>query len=362
MKNVFITLLTLLSFLVHSQDPHFSQFNEHPSLINPALTGANDPLRVSAAYKDQWRSVTTSYQTYGASFETRFKPTAWQKVDNFRSMTFKQKTLGRLATGLSIYRDKAGDANLNLTQANLSLASFVPTGRNSFLSAGLQASIVQRKIDNNKLVFPEQYNGSGYDANMASGESFGSQNFIYPDFAGGFLYSFIRSDKKITGIKQRKANIGISVYHVNRPSQKYLTVSKDQLYSKYVLHGDFLFDLTKSKLGLAPSYLIQFQGSNKEILAGMLVKYYMNIDSKYTGIIKRNTLSYGAYYRNNDAAILHVMLEWQEQYAIGLSYDANISGLKSASFTRGGMEISLRYTPPKAFLYQMKNDQNVKPQ
>jgi len=360
MKNkILIILLALFANVAYSQDPHFSQYNEHPSLINPALTGANDLLRVSAAYKDQWRSVTTSYQTYGASFETRFKPTAWQKVDNFRSMTFKQRALGRLAAGLSVYKDKAGDGNLNLTQANLSLASFVPTGRNSFLSAGLQASIVQRKLDNDKLLFPDQYSGSGYDANMASGENFAAQSFVYPDFAAGLLYSFKRSNKKISGIKERKANIGVSVYHVNRPSQKYLTASKDQLYSKYALHGDFLFDLSKSKLGLAPSYLLQFQGSSTEILAGMLFKYYMNIDSKYTGIIKRNILSYGVFYRNNDAVILQGMLEWQEQYAIALSYDINVSRLKSASFARGGMEVSLRYTPPKAFLYQMKKEQKA---
>lgn len=357
--RLYFFIVTLVNSFIYAQDPHFSQFNEHPSLINPALTGANDPLRASISYKNQWRSVTTSYQTYGASFESRLKSSNWQKVDQYRSMTFKERSVGRLAAGLSFYKDKAGDGNLSLTQANLSLATFVPTGKSSFLSCGLQASIVQRKLDNSKLIFPNQYNGLGYDATVLSGENFASQNIIYPDFAAGLLWSFNKSEKKLSGIKQRKANIGFSVYHLNKPSQKYLTTSKDLLSSKYVLHGDFLFDISNSSLAIAPTYLFQFQGATKELLAGLMFKYYLNNNSKYTGLVKRSSLNYGVYYRSNDAIIVNLMIEQREQYAIGLSYDINVSSLTSASMARGGMEITLRYTPPSGFLYQMKKKSTI---
>jgi len=352
--NIVYILFLICAIHAFGQDPHFSQFNEQPSLINPALTGAVDPFRVSLGYKDQWKSVTNAYKTYGASFETRFKQKTWEQLDNFRTMTFKQRSTGRLAAGLSAYKDRAGDGNLSLTQLNLSIASFVPLNKNNFLSVGLQASVVQRKLDNTKLIFSNQYNGTGYDASMISGENFSSQNIIYPDFAGGLLWKYHKTEKKhVTGTKEKKAMLGVSVYHINKPTQKYLASSKDELNMKYVCYGKFLVPIS-NRFSFEPTCLMQLQGSVNEVLAGGLFKYYMSNSAKYTGISKQTCLSFGGYYRNMDAAIVNVMLELQDQYAIGFSYDVNTSQLKTASYSRGGMEITLRYSPPAAFLYQMK--------
>lgn len=57
---------------MYSQDFHFSQFNETPDLVNPALTGVSNIMRASIIYRDQWRSVTVPYTTYGVSVESRF--------------------------------------------------------------------------------------------------------------------------------------------------------------------------------------------------------------------------------------------------------------------------------------------------
>ena len=73
LHKIFGGLIILLPFTIKAQDLHFSQFNENPSLINPALTGANSVMRASAVYRDQWRTVTVPYKTYGVSFESRFK-------------------------------------------------------------------------------------------------------------------------------------------------------------------------------------------------------------------------------------------------------------------------------------------------
>jgi hypothetical protein len=55
-----------------------------------------------------------------------------------------------------------------------------------------------------------------------------------------------------------------------------------------------------------------------------------------------------------------MLLEWQEQFAMGLSYDVNVSKLAGTSSARGGFEITLRYTKPKPFLYQKKEDNPIK--
>src|SRR4051812_32732519 len=116
--HIFIVLLALKG---KAQDLHFSQFNEQHALLNPALTGVTDVFRAVISYKDQWRNVSTPYKTFGVSFETRFNNNSWQQVDKFRSMTFKERSVGRLAWGLSVYGDRAGTGNLNSTQSDFSL-------------------------------------------------------------------------------------------------------------------------------------------------------------------------------------------------------------------------------------------------
>jgi len=355
MKKSLLSLICSLLCIYEykSQDIHFSQYAEQPALINPALTGANNPSRASIGYRNQWRSVTSPYVTYGASFETRFNATSWQQVDKFRSMTFKKKTAGRVAGGISVYKDNAGDGNMGTTQVNLSLATFVPTGKKGFLSVGLQGGLVQRKLDNANLVFPNQYNGTGYDASMTSNETFQNQSSTYGNFAAGVLWSYGQNDPSIFGKRQLKGNIGFSMYHLNK-RQSYLIKGKNDRSVKYVLHGDLLLGLPNPDFAIAPSYLFQFRGSSSELLAGMLVKRYIKMNSKYTGIIKRSSFGFGFYYRNKDAAILSMQIEIKEQLNIGMSYDINVSRLKTGTNARGGFELTMRYTPPNSLLYQKK--------
>ena len=54
-------------------------------------------------------------------------------------------------------------------KTSLSLAMSFPPSKMSALSFGLQSSIVQRKVDNTQFIYPDQFNGTGYDPNLASG-------------------------------------------------------------------------------------------------------------------------------------------------------------------------------------------------
>ncbi len=351
-KSVIILAILFFGYNLYSQDLHFSQYNQTPSLVNPALTGASAVFRASVIYKDQWRSVTVPYKTYGASVEMKFKASNWQKNQPFTLTRFYKKSFSRLAGGLSFYSDKAGDGNMGSNQVNLSLATFIPINKNSSLSAGLQASIVQRHVDFAKLSFPNQYNGSGgYNNTVNSGENYTAQNFIYPDFGGGLLWTYGYNEKSIAANTEFKANVGVAMFHFNQPALKYLANTNDRLNAKYVIHGDFLIGIKNTNVAFAPSYMISLQDPSTEIVAGTLVKYYIKDDSKYTGYIKRSAFSLGAFYRNKDAMILSAMVEY-EQYAIGFSYDLNTSKLTTASTGRGGPEIFIRIVTPNPFLFQ----------
>jgi hypothetical protein len=73
MKKIIFSSIILLPFITKAQDIHFSQFNETPVLINPAMSCTAFDTRIIANYKNQWASVTSPYQTYGISIERAIK-------------------------------------------------------------------------------------------------------------------------------------------------------------------------------------------------------------------------------------------------------------------------------------------------
>ncbi len=342
-KTLSIVILISTVLTANAQDIHFSQFNENPALINPALTGASSPIRASIASKDQWKSVTTPYKTIGASFEARLAPDNWKELKR-RSM---------ITTGLSFYKDKVGDGNLGQQHVNLSLASFVALNKKNFISVGIQGSMVQRMIDNSGLLFPNQYNGSVYSANQASNENFVNLKFTYFDLGAGAQWTYARERRNMESYKQFTSHFGFAAYHLLQPKQEYLgTLSK--LYVKYVSHGDLIASIENTNMAISPSYLVQLQGPSKEIIVGAMLRHYIKIKSKYTGIILRDCVGYGLYYRNNDAILFSALFERQEKWAIIMSYDLNISSLAPTSSFRGGFEITLRYTAQRSLFDHRK--------
>ena len=74
--------------------------------------------------------------------------------------------------------------------------------------------------------------------------------------------------------------------------------------------------------------------------------YSLNVNNDE---VNPTTVYLGAWYRLSDAAIPYVGLEIGEWH-FGVSYDVNVSRLKTASNSRGGVEVSLiyvrKYTDP----------------
>jgi type IX secretion system PorP/SprF family membrane protein len=350
----YLLLLSGLAVTVnlYSQDLHFSQFNETPSLVNPALTGSQYVLRAGAIYKNQWGSVTVPYTTFGASFEMKLKASAWDKQDPFRSKSYK-KAFSRMAAGLSFFNDKAGDGNMGSNQVNLSLATFIKTGSLSTISIGMQGTVVQKSVTFDNFIFSNQYNGSAYDPLMNNYEDPSAASFVYLDVAAGALYNYIKEESAIGENDFLRWNMGAAVYHLNNPKQKYLTDSPDRLYGKITAHASAVIGIPHSNAGVAPSVLAEFQGPQKEIIFGLMGKYYLKDDSRYTGYVRKSSIGLGVYYRNSDALIASLLLEIG-QYAIGMSYDLNTSGLKKVSTLRGGPEITLRFNSANPFLFQKR--------
>jgi type IX secretion system PorP/SprF family membrane protein len=334
-KGFCLILLYAMTIPCMAQDIHFSQFWMTPLLLNPAQAGSQQNMRAAVNYRDQWSSVAQPYKTGNVSFD--------MKLGKNDKKVFS-------GIGVNISQDKAGDAQLKTFQASLSYACHVHLNDKSTLGLGLYAGIIQRSISTASLQWMNQYDGTGYNSSMASGETSTANSLTRVDAGGGLHYEYGKGEKYMTGNDHKKFNAGIAAFHLNRPAYSFYATS-EKLFIKTVAYATGEFGISNSAVSIVPGAVYSMQGTSGELIIGTMFQYQFKSDSKYTGYVHGSSLSIGAYYRNNDAVIATMLLKIAN-YAIGISYDINTSALAAATKGRGGFEISLRYINPSPFLYK----------
>ncbi|HIA36459.1 MAG TPA: type IX secretion system membrane protein PorP/SprF [Flavobacteriales bacterium] len=319
--------------LGNAQDIHLSQFYQTPLLVNPALTGMfNGDHRVFINYKDQWGSIGEPYKTSLLSYDLMVGK--------------KKRKTSYLGLGLSVFNDKAGEFEMGITQVNLSVSGIVIINGNQVLSAGMQGGFAQRSINTENLRWGNQFNGKNYNPAINSGESFEPSS--YGDISAGLSWSYGVKKTNMSSNDQFKVNAGIALLHINKPKQSFYADGNETLYSKLVVHGGSYIGIKRTSMALVPGALILLQGPTREVNVGAMLRYTLKEESKYTGLLKETAVYFGGYYRVGDAFIPSFMFE-MANFTLGLSYDVNISSLKTASNGQGGLELSFRYMSPNPF-------------
>ena len=333
-------LFTLCFFFCCSigiaQDIHFSQFNVVPLTINPALTGVfNGDQRASLNYKDQWTGFGAGYKTYSFSVDAGIMKKKWQNA--------------YLGLGLNVFNDVAGDAQISTTKVLLSVSGVININKQQQITAGFQAGLVQNSLDPSNLIWDDQYQNGAYDPSNVSMDYVNSEPFYNGDVSAGVSWNYTINQSTISSYDATRIEAGISYHHANRPNLEF-TNNIDKLYGKFIIHANSNFGISNTNFSLKPVLMTAIQGSSKEILGGVILRYRLKESSHFTGHFAEQVISIGSYYRLNDAFIPSVWFE-MGSFTIGVSYDLNISQLKPASNMRGGMEISLRFINPNPFSY-----------
>ncbi len=318
-----VMLLNRLS----AQDAHFSQYNEMPSNINPALAGTLYDTRITAGYRTQWGSLGKAYQTYGISFEQAIK------VKKIKGKNF-------VVSG-NIYKDVAGDAKLAIFNPNLGLSYVMKVSKLLKFSAGIQGGFQYKTVDVSALRWDKQFNGYEYDANLPSYESTPRSAITAYDIGTGVNLSYAQSEKFISSKDGNKFNCGASIYHFGLPKNSYF-VSSEKLQTRFCVYASGDVNIPGSRNAIMPTLIYMQQGRSSEVLMGALFKFILADQSIHTSIKKPSAFSIGLQYRFKDA-IIPTMLWQYSKYAIGVSYDINVSALTPASKRYGGLEVILRY-------------------
>lgn len=355
-RSTFLGVIVSAATL-NAQDIHFSQFNQSPLTLNPALAGTTVWIRAGLQYRSQWRALHSensmnTYSTIGAGFDIKSKR-RWIKIKN-ETEKYRQSGENGFGWGVNVFNDRAGDGKMGTLQANASLAYQIYMNEKSMLALGFQGGIMQRSINFDKLYWGSQYDpasSTGYNTTLPADKAVagGNDNFIVPDLSAGAIYTYKKSERYMSSGDQFDFTIGAALFHVNQPKYSFLDGS-EKLYQRMVFHGNGTFGVPNSKVAIVPGFMIARQGPNQEILAGSLFRYTLSENSKYTGFVKGASVSAGGYYRNKDAFVAAALFEFSS-YGIGISYDINISGLKTVSSGRGGLEITLRFLNPAPYIY-----------
>lgn len=298
-----------------AQDIHFSQFFEAPLWRNPSLAGIfTGDVRVQAVYRDQWNSVTNAYKTGSINAEYKMHV---GKNDDF------------ITAGMQILQDRAGTIGWTSTYVlpAVNYHKSLSTDYNRYLSLGFMGGWVERRFDPSKVTTNSQYDNGGL------GENFSTTQHSYLDGSVGMSYN--------SNIGENSNNnffIGAAYHHFNRPNSSFYRNINIEIHPKWVFSAGL-------RLGISDyGYLTvqadrTMQGAFTETVAGAMYGLKLGGDPDNPAY----TIHAGGFLRWDDAFIPVVKLDYNP-FSIALSYDANISKLKTSSYGRGGLELSVSYT------------------
>jgi type IX secretion system PorP/SprF family membrane protein len=314
-------LAILAAKTVHGQDIHFSQFFEAPLLRNPSLAGIFDgDIRVQGVYRSQWGSITVPYKT--GSFNIEYKNPIGQG-DDF------------ITTGAQIVYDKSGTTNFTTTNFLPALNYHKSLGgeKSRYLSLGFMGGLIQRRLDRSKITTNSQFDGVGYNPAMADGETFIKSNYSYLDGSVGMTFnSAIKADQP-----QDNYFAGIAYHHVNRPKNSFYQRPDIELNPKWVFSAGVRVTVNETAyLTIQADHSIQ--GFAKETIGGAMYSVKIGNDFQKPDY----TVHFGGFLRLEDAFIPVIKLDYNP-FSIAVSYDINVSQLKTASQAQGGMELSVTY-------------------
>lgn len=313
--SVFTICSLLFAFSLQAQDLHFSQFFNSPLTTNPANTGfiPDADYRLGVNYRNQWSAVmTVPYKTTSIFADAQLLR---DKLEN-----------GWLGVGGVLLNDVAGSGGLRSTKIYGSLAYHQMLGNSSLLSAGFNVGWANKRIDQSKLKFPDQFDGKFFD-NPFTNVSLTNNNVSYMDVQAGMNYAYFpREDIYI--------NAGYSIHHVNRPKETFFNdlTNAGRIPMRHI---GFLNAIVKvnDRVIINPNAYFSTQAKASELVLGLNGNYNL---SEYG----EKQLIGGLYYRLGDAVVPMVGVE-VNSIRFTFSYDATVSSLNKFNNYRGASEISI---------------------
>lgn len=299
----------MLAMHAVAQDAQFSQFYSNSLYLAPSFAGASGGSRITAAYRDQWIGLPSTFRTYSFSYDHYFS--------DFRS-----------GLGFLGYKDAAGTGELGTFSMGILYSYNFQVFNNFQLRPGLHFSYLEHGLAWEKLEFIDQVMHSG-------------QGIIQPEP----LAKTRDVDMSLSLLSYNdKMWIGASADHLLSPNIS-LYADKTIIPLKISFFGGY--DIIKkgrllkaSEESMTAAFLFKRQGRFTQLDAGLYwFKNPFVVGLWYRGIPPFNS-------QRGDALI--VLLGYKTPYFnIGYSYDLTISNLISNAIGSHELSMSLKFALPK---------------
>jgi type IX secretion system PorP/SprF family membrane protein len=309
---------------VKAQDPGFSQFYASPLTLNPALTGKfNGVLRVAGNYRNQWPSINDAFITSTISVDAPIMKAKLPDNDTW-------------GIGLMAMSDKTASGILSSNYISFSTAYHKSLDEDGLhqLGVGFQGTYANQSLDGTRLTFEDGLQLDGTWLRSPT-EAINSEfiNVHYFDMNVGLLYNASTNGNN-------NYYVGASAYHLNRPRESFLGVDSINVPIRVTGHAGGYFPITGSPSTIYVSGLYQTQAGAHELVFGGAWEASATTDESnpvnfYAG-------AWARFSNVTDAVIPYVGLDYGD-FSLGVTYDVNVSALKTASQSQGGIEISLIY-------------------
>ncbi|MFI5156491.1 MAG: PorP/SprF family type IX secretion system membrane protein [Chitinophagales bacterium] len=319
-------LLIALDQTLWAQDPAFSQFFASPLTLNPALTGKfSGVFRAAGNYRNQWPTINNAFITSTISLDGSILHDKLPETDLW-------------GLGLMVMTDKTGNGILNSNYVALSTSYYKALDEDGLnqLGIGFQGTYASKRLDGTKLNFEDELDQQGGWTIPSAEIIDGSQiSLSYFDFNAGALFN---------GSSNGANNyyLGASIYHINRPKESFTGNGQYTLHPRVTVHGGASFPLSSanSMNYIHFSGLFSQQANAIDFVFGGA--WSVNLNNNDADPINLYLGTWARFNNLTDAIIPYVGLDFGA-FTLGMSYDINVSSLKSASESVGGIEVSLIY-------------------
>lgn len=308
--------LLLLALTASAQDPQFSQWYAAAQYLNPALTGNTHQDRIALNYRLQWPGVQPGYETYMAAYDHRF-------------------STAPVGMGAMVLRDKAGSSGLTSTTIGMSYSYEARINYKRAIRGGVRLGYTMRGVNPDGYLFADQVIRDNAPQTI-------EPNLVprtnYLDLAGGLMYY------------SESFWAGVSVNHLNKPNMSLMVDGQAPLERRMSVHAGYRFPIdgqrtvakSETRMTLATHYKMQGKWDQLDLGA------YADHHQFTAGLWYRGLPIVKAYkpgYGNNEAVVLMIGYQTENQLRFVYSYDITISKLTMRS--AGAHEISLIYEWPK---------------
>jgi type IX secretion system PorP/SprF family membrane protein len=326
-RLIILLLVIVMHQHVGAQSPVFSQYYSSALYLNPALAGLEKDIFLGMNYRSQWSNINLPFTTFQFSY-----------IHPLSKPGVRVKHLGGL--GVSFLNDAAGPNQEFVTQ-NVTLNGaynfHLTRHGNNIIAVGMQAGVMQQKINYDALQWSSQYNPlQGYDNTQLGENATLDVQVFNPLLSFGAMWYY--TSKGRMSFRSFSAYQGITVCNILTP-QGFIEGTNGAPSVLYKLHGG-ITSLRRLKYEISPNYLVQFQNQNFQVNLGAYIGYYLQPPNRSNS--KSKKVMFGGWYRLNDAFIVSSGFS-SASWNLGFSYDTNVSSLGRNLGIGNAYELSLAY-------------------